>query len=153
MTINVTEIITAISKAIAGSEEISSWCADEYGKTHTVFVGQNMQKPATDESCPAVIFPHFARAPLDDQHTNYVVEIIVMVKDEELPVVDSEYTNLVTMTGFVNVAHLAELVAREIVKLPHKVDASTESIPNQVWPIFTHSVIVSIEKNTPLRGR
>ncbi len=52
---DVVKIIDTLKFGIANDEAISVWCQAKYGKEHTVFVGNDPEKPVQKSECPCVI--------------------------------------------------------------------------------------------------
>ena len=135
------------------SAEIAAYCQAKYSKKHSVFIGLNPQNPPRKEDNPSlsIIGVRIERA-----GTREKISMTIGICVEKDNLADSTANGVTTKTyeGFLEAEELREKVERAVIDarkfLLPKIES--ESIQNEIFPLFTTSTTISIEEVIPSRS-
>jgi hypothetical protein len=155
------ELLAFIGRVIASDAGLSAWCVSKYGKTPTVYVGDNIEDPPIDSDYPVVVIdaPQFAwgnSGPslrwsftvwcgvYDEGITEEAIKDGEEVEGEPEP---ETLATIKTYSGFVDAETFREKVERVLVAARFaKVSFNTESEPVSLYPKFLSISFPTIEQ-------
>jgi len=145
--------LETLRDVLRDSAEIAAYCQAKYSKKHSVFIGLNPQNPPRKEDNPSlsIIGVRIERA-----GTREKISMTIGICVEKDNLADSTANGVTTKTyeGFLEAEELREKVERAVIDarkfLLPKIES--ESIQNEIFPLFTTSTTISIEEVIPSRS-
>jgi len=145
--------LETLRDVLRDSAEIAAYCQAKYSKKHSVFIGLNPQNPPRKEDNPSlsIIGVRIERA-----GTREKISMTIGICVEKDNLADSTANGVTTKTyeGFLDAEELREKVERAVIDarkfLLPKIES--ESIQNEIFPLFTTSTTISIEEVIPSRS-
>lgn len=147
----IVDILENIQSALAQSSAIALYCAEKFGSEYEVWLGINLQNPPQKDSehaAPTIIISNVDGSERNDTRGSWQIQIRLGVVDQEIMSDDKKKT----YRGFVRCIELAQIIEDTILLLPYKTSVSSQTIPNEVFPLFEMKIVVNIDRITPMRG-
>lgn len=150
----ITQDIETLRLVLRDSEDVKNFCNQKYGKLHTVYVGINPQNPPVAENAPCLVIIAVKTERQISLEKRYIGIGIMVNRDiiaenvitiSNSPIVQQkDYV----VQGFLEAEELREKVQDAIVKSKKflKPQFDSESIPNEVFPIFTTTTNLVIDE-------
>lgn len=144
------DLLDKIATALNSDKDILSFCVEQFTKKQHIFVGQDPEKQCSKDDMPAIIIGGIEGGKATDIVREKKISIGVFIANEADAETD---TNGITKhEGFYQCEGLAELVETCLLSMNYKSNVEYRSLQSEKFPIFSASMILTIEKNWPLRG-
>lgn len=130
------------------STEIAAYCQARYGKKHTVFIGLNPQNPPQKADNPSLSIIGVRVEKAGTREKIGMTIGICVEKETRTDVIPEGGVATKTYEGFLEVEELRELVEKAVITAKKFLLPKTESesIQNEIFPLFTSSTTISIEE-------
>lgn len=143
---SIREDLTTLEEVLANSTEITAFCQSKYGRKQTIFVGMNMQNPPNKDSAPSITIVGVKTNKVGRvAKYSFGIGIIVeraTITEKNTPV------KAITMEGFIEAEELREIVEDSVID-SHKFlkpSIDSETIQNEIFPIFTTMTTIIVEE-------
>lgn len=151
LTMGIKEVLENFRDVLKDRAEIKSYCQGKFQKDHKVFLGVDPKNPPAESDFPALAIVGIKVVERGQSRIKYSVAIGVLVKGGKEPQVSG---NSSTHEAFVQAEELNELAEEAIIKSQKfmKVSPNSESVPNELFPLFTTITYLLVEQLVSSRG-
>lgn len=147
------ENLETLRNILRDSAEIAAYCQAKYSKKHSVFVGLNPQNPPRKEDNPSL---SIIGVKIERAGTREKISLTIGICVEKAELADSTVNGVTTKSyeGFLEAEELREKVEKAVIDARKFLLPKTESetIQNEIFPLFTTSTTISIEEVIPSRS-
>lgn len=143
----VSRLLLKLGKIIEKDEAIKSYCQEQFGKNHTVYIGINNEQAPPEDAYPLVVLFYAERFRGDGANRiRYAVEIGVGVFNDHLNAELPDNPNLYVYIGLRQAEDLRELVENAVFKSRFgKTDIEGDTRSEVYFPLFRSNTLITIE--------
>lgn len=144
------DLLDKISTALNSDKNIQDFCLEQFDKKQHIFVGQDPEKQCSKDDMPAIILGGIEGGKASDTTREKKISIGIFISNETDAETDKD--GITKYDGFYQCEGLAELVETCLLSMNYKCNVEYRPLQSEKFPIFSASMIFTIEKVWPLRG-